>query len=262
MEPHTHLDFFYLSDLHLELRDVPISYDELSADCSSRVLLICGDLGDPMSKWYKEFLTTASQHFSHVFLISGNHEYYSYHSMQEIDDQIDHLCSGYANVHYLNNRSYDLTDQLTIVGTTLWSRITRFDQQESIRDFKKIHLTEKHTKITPNDVNRLYENNTQWLRHELERLHALQRKIIVMTHHTPSYQLIAPKFQGNPINCYFANHLEELIKEPVIAWFCGHTHQSCLQTINGVYCGINSLGYCGEETGFDLTSHFSFELKP
>ena len=41
------------------------------------ILCLCEDIGYPHTKIYKWFITWCSEHFTKVFIITGNHEYYS-----------------------------------------------------------------------------------------------------------------------------------------------------------------------------------------
>jgi predicted phosphodiesterase len=40
-------------------------------------LALCGDIGNPFHENYVKFIRRHSERFSHVFIVAGNHEYYS-----------------------------------------------------------------------------------------------------------------------------------------------------------------------------------------
>lgn len=75
------VDFQYISDIHLEISgkipDIPKS---------SNNLCLLGDIGAPESDIYKKFIKECSEKFTNVFVIYGNHEYYSETSMKKIED--------------------------------------------------------------------------------------------------------------------------------------------------------------------------------
>ena len=69
-----------LSDIHLEFyKTLPkLEKKFQSIDPSAtNILCLCGDIGYPHTKIYKWFITWCSEHFTKVFIITGNHEYYS-----------------------------------------------------------------------------------------------------------------------------------------------------------------------------------------
>lgn len=67
-------------------------------------------------------------------------------------------------------------------------------------------------------------------------------KLVVLTHHLPSFRLIVPKYKGHFASCCFASHLDHLIKDTIIMWLYGHYHCVVETNINEVYCGINAIG--------------------
>lgn len=95
--------------------------------------------------------------------------------------------------------------------------------------------------INTNDVYYgMHQPQLAYLKDEIELAKADGAPLIVMTHHLPSFDLLAEKNTAS--ECY-ATDLTALIASPVIAWICGHTHKSLVKDINGVYCGINCFGY-------------------
>jgi Icc-related predicted phosphoesterase len=83
--------------------------------------------------------------------------------------------------------------------------------------------------------------------------------VIMITHHLPSYSLIDPKYMKSKgsigptgLNQYFASHLDDLIKSPIKAWICGHTHTGFEKRINDVTVYCNPGGYPGENEGLNM----------
>ena len=227
---------------------------------------MCGDIGNPLFPNYEEFLGQMSSQFIEVFLISGNHEYYhvtsskNKYTMNEIDSIIENICKRFPNIHYLNNKSIELKPNITVAGTTLWSQI--FENHEMImkyhNDYRLIHTTTDKL-LSINDTNKMNEKNRQWLESEIEKAQLHNRKLIIISHHMPSYCLIDKKYQNNWSNSAFSNHLDHLIKPPVVAWLYGHSHNYHHTIINNVYCGINAVGYMEENTGYNTNETFEIE---
>jgi len=137
---------------------------------------------------------------------------------------------------------YELDDYV-ILGTVLWSNIP-FNMAKYIHnnmnDYNYIY-DDKLKPITPNKINYLHYKNVEWLKNMIGKY--LNKKIIVITHHLPSFKLIPSKYDNNPINCAFATDLEYLIKDNVLYWCCGHTHTSCNASINNCKLFVNPKGY-------------------
>lgn len=78
---------------------------------SNSVLILAGDIGNPMSKIYKKFLTEMAHCYDKVFIITGNHEYYQssrkkIFSMDDVDKMARLVTESIPNVHFLQRNSY------------------------------------------------------------------------------------------------------------------------------------------------------------
>ena len=68
--------------------------------------------------------------------------------------------------------------------------------------------------------------------------------IIVVTHHVPSLELLAPEFTGSPLNGAFTVDLTDYItNNPIDYWIYGHSHRNIDKIIGGTNCVTNQLGY-------------------
>lgn len=196
----------YVSDIHLErLSRIP-----KLQQVGSHLALI-GDIGDPYKYNYKEFLTYASYHYEHVFLVSGNHEYWTNNSISQTDNCINLITSKLSNVTYLNNKVTKLNNY-DVVGSTLWTSTTyKVGNDTSIR-FLNTVIDSKTPKI-------------------------------VLTHYIPSYSLNSSHYKQpiykNKLKNY-CNDLDHLIQKPIKHWLCGHSHCNIDMNINGVHCAINA----------------------
>jgi len=206
----------YISDIHLEHRT---TLPKIPA--KTNYLALLGDIGHPNKPLYPEFLKYCSKNWDKVFLLSGNHEYeQKKYSMREFDVMIQCHVSKYHNISYLNNQK-KIVDNHLILGTTLWS---------------------DNTVLRPeHKINELYKNSLNWLDTNIKQ--NTDKNIIVLSHYLPSYKLIIPKYRDYKPAFQYASHLDHLINKPVKAWLCGHSHCQFEKYINGVYCGINTLGY-------------------
>lgn len=71
---------------------------------------------------------------------------------------------------------------------------------------------------------------------------ALNKKLIVFTHHTPSRVCLSPKHSGTKLDKGYFSNLEGLMND-VYLWGCGHTHNRMDTTVNGCRLIMNGRGY-------------------
>jgi len=224
----------YISDLHLEFIESIVK-----VPVAGKYLALLGDIGNPFKSNYKTFLDYTSHHWDKVFLITGNHEYYNdQYCMEEIEWQIKDLASKYQNVFPLIQERYEL-EEYTILGTTLWSRITSsLDKKYGDTMYIKY---KKNQLLDGNTINQLHSESVEGNKNNLTH-----KKTIMLTHHIPSYQLIADEYKTQrylKISDRYYSNLDYLIKKPITHWLYGHSHCTNEKYINHTYCGINAYGY-------------------
>ena len=230
----------YASDIHLEfLKKIPKI--EVMAD----VLCLAGDIGYPFSGIYKDFLVKMSTSFKKVFLIAGNHEYYSKqypYTMPEIQEKIAAVLKDnqLTNVTYLNNSTEEYQGY-TFVGTTLWSNIAHLNVHDTtlMNDFYCID------KMDFNQYTILHRTDCNFLSKVITSA-TPDKKLVVMTHHLPSFDFISDKYKDskyNTLNCFFASNMELLFQPPVKAWIYGHTHTRSVNVKNNIIFACNPKGY-------------------
>lgn len=225
---------YYTSDTHHEMLSnnssrlidiIPIeaTADELASGLQIRnFLALCGDIGNPYDPKYEQFLERHSARFEHVFVISGNHEYYSntkQHPIPKIDEKIHEVCSKFSNVHFLQQTIFTIDsgteNEVGFAGCTLWTPVN--ETAESVmRDYQHIYVEDPDRNIGSlvtvkngsnrmsntfgtktgrkkymranrrlvrwRDILELHGDMTDWL----ELVVTLPTKMIILTHHAPS----------------------------------------------------------------------------
>jgi predicted phosphohydrolase len=227
------------SDIHLERDDISDISKIITPN--AEILVLAGDIGNPMKSIYNDFLNYYSKLFNIIFIITGNHEYYG-NSMIETNKKIEEICNLYDNIYFLNNKTFKY-EGILFIGTTLWSLIpedyTVYDQLSSMNDFKLIK------EFTLEEYRKLFINNVKFIKNNLEE------NSIIITHHAPSMKCIAEEYKYDKVNCCFASDLDELfMNNKVIGWIYGHTHNNlsvishekfmysnCYRTNNYNLCG-------------------------
>ena len=89
-------------------------------------------------------------------------------------------------------------------------------------------------------------------------------KIVVVTHHLPTRQVVAPQHQDSLINSAFATELGDSIANSSIdVWIYGHSHTNIDATIGKTRIVSNQLGYVFNDehlsNGFDAGKIISLD---
>jgi predicted phosphodiesterase len=235
----------YISDIHLE------HYNKLpKIKPIGDILILAGDIGYPFSSIYKDFLIHMNKIFKKVFLITGNHEFYSCGKnegkiMEEIDDYIKSIIfdNNLNNISYLDN-SYEDYEGIRFCGTTLWTQITNTNYL--INDFKIIK------DMTIDLRNELFTNSCEFID---DTINKSTIPIVMITHHIPSHKLIHSIFQTDEYKNYnqcYASNCETFFKEPIKIWIYGHTHKESNIEINNIKFLCNPRGYPNENKQIDF----------
>lgn len=231
----------YASDLHLEFGENYALIDTMKS--VAPFLALAGDIGDPFSKEYSEFIAKCSRlGFKHVFVVSGNHEYYHTTSMNDTDERIRNVCAQFGNVSYLQNETHEEPDFI-VFGSTLWTHYDTDDVASnwwqimtSVSDFSRIPC------FTLQESNRLHHRARTALRDCIEVYRDDPRPIVAVTHHLPCKQLIHEKYKDCPVNGAFACDVPEAASDRIAVWVCGHSHSP----IDLGKFKSNPIGYPGE----------------
>jgi UDP-2,3-diacylglucosamine pyrophosphatase LpxH len=252
------MDIQYISDIHLEFHDKHNKgalQPDMFVKPAAPYLALVGDIGIPDLQSYKVFLEWCSQNWKQVFLVAGNHEYYNVRcdiktDIETKEKKIQDICETLPNVSFLNCSSVYLKEyNLRILGCTLWSYIPESIQEKAItymNDARQI-LAHNNTPFTPWHMTQQHIQQKQWLHEEINGCKLNNEKCLVLTHYLPSFTLIHEKYKENMLNFCFASESDELFREPVVGWICGHTHTGMKRIIEGIPCMINPYGYPHEQ---------------
>ena len=256
----------YISDIHLEKDVVPFS---LLIEPVASDLALCGDIGDPYSQVYSDFLKWCSMRWTRVFVITGNHEYFldkpDYNkTVEKVDEHISNLCAKIGpNVLFLQ-KGVCLIEQykIAVIGATLWAApdIRRWDMlvdgflgDPGLRgEYNAIFKVDDNTGLLrafhPSDVINIHLEHKAFICKEVgpfPRVVPKDYRVVLLTHHMPTYKLNSKEFAEHPLRSTYASDLDCLMKEPIVAWVCGHSHDP--KTVRfeetGTLVTLNPLGY-------------------
>eukprot|EP01087_Luapelamoeba_hula_P015783 TRINITY_DN4760_c0_g1_i2.p1 TRINITY_DN4760_c0_g1~~TRINITY_DN4760_c0_g1_i2.p1 ORF type:complete len:264 (+),score=29.86 TRINITY_DN4760_c0_g1_i2:323-1114(+) len=222
-------------------------------------LCLLGDIGYPAKESsYADFILAQATRYEHVFVLAGNHEYYSVPGTgshyESIKEEMGAVSAKASNVTFLDCTSV-LYRGYRILGCTLWSE-TMQEEAEAVskmNNYKAIFIKDTadapRRRITVADTDRWWNQEVKWLQTEIERAKEAGEQVIVMTHYAPLLG-INPHVGDSPVTSAFGSDLSAMMCSPVKAWLYGHTHWSDQRTVNGVLVVSNQLGYFskGEHT--------------
>ena len=216
----------YMSDLHMEFAENSRYIKHNEFPVTGDVLVLAGDtfyLNNtvaPLSKFWK----WASANYRQVLIVPGNHEYYQFCDVMERGLQWKWMIKDNVGIYQNQVVRIDNTD---FVLSTLWSNIPAQDEY-----FVWKGLNDKSV------------------------VESTAEKIIVVTHHLPTRQVVAPQHLDSLINSAFATELGDFIANSRInVWIYGHSHTNIDATIGKTRIVSNQLGYVFQDehlsNGFD-----------
>ncbi len=234
--------FQVISDTHLEKMSQNIIPD---IEASAPYLILAGDIGYPNQESYWRFLEDASTKFQLVFLILGNKEYHvgPCHFVPDfVRKMIDRR--KLWNVIFLDGNTFDIEIEGTkvrIMGCTLWTYVDRLDMDR----YRKISYHRADGSIgTFGELNNsIFMLTCKWLDDQMSQCERDGYKCIVITHHVPSFKLLKLEYRlgwNNYMNEYYASDCEHLLRDPVIAWYYGHTQDVGKGIVNDIPCYVGS----------------------
>lgn len=208
------------SDLHIEVEDtVPKASDLITP--SAPVLILAGDIGRIRKKEQLEtFLQDVCKDFEYVLYVMGNHEYYRVNgfpnkNMYQLMDDMIEIEASIPNL-YILNRSSVVIGNTCIAGCTLWSQalvpfIPNFIVRIPGMDVKR--------------YNDIHHGDVRYIESMVKYCNEKQLKLVVVTHHCPTYKVLGEKKAGDKYKSLYASNLDRLlVGERVHTWICGHNH--------------------------------------
>jgi predicted phosphohydrolase len=211
----------YCSDLHLEFPENRKFIARNPLKPTGDVLVLAGDIVTfrDLEK-VNGFFDFVSDHYSCVYWVPGNHEYYGSDIAVKPDPLFENIRS---NVYLVNNQAIE-HGGIRFVFSTMWSRIGLLLEQgiqRGIADFSAI--TDNGEKFTTRRFNGLHQRSLAFLRNSL--LSVVDKPTVVVTHHVPTLMNYPAVYKDSLLTDAFAVELFEFIDATNSAcWIYGHHH--------------------------------------
>lgn len=253
-----------LSDLHLEFGgwDAPVT----DAD----VIVLAGDIG---SHTHGLDWAVAQPAFAGkpILYVAGNHEFYGAELLglrKQIHLKAADLQAAGHRIHVLDNAAMEI-DGVRFLGATLWTDYRLFGDGEAwsyamkqakhgLTDHSVIFYVDRGETLDsyamrsrlflPEHAYRLNRTARNWLTQQLAL--PFTGKTVVITHHLPSRQSVAERFDADILSAAFASSLDSLVEQADL-WIHGHTHDAFDYYLGKCRVVCNPKGYPREiGTGF------------
>ena len=231
----------YASDLHLEFPANKEFIKQHPLQPMGDVLVLAGDIVpfSVMDK-HKDFFNYLSDHYETTYWLPGNHEYYHFDIAEKSGVLYEAIRS---NVFLVNNTSV-VHEQVKLIFSTLWSRISQGYQWQIERSLNDFHLIKhKGFRFSGERYNQFHEECLSSIQNELKTVK--DEKVAVFTHHCPTFLNYPEQYKGDILNEAFAVELHDLIESSEITcWVYGHHHTNTPEfTIGKSKLITNQLGY-------------------
>jgi Calcineurin-like phosphoesterase len=260
------VQFQIVSDLHLESPGARPTYREVSIDRRCPNLALLGDIGNVKDADFFRFLEKQLETFEIVFFLLGNHEPYEM-TLEDAKVRItgfeaDHAQRKHADPKlgtfvWLDNKRFDLTANISVLGCTLFSEIAPLQEhtvEMFVSDFQNIQdwSVKKHNIAHTRDLAQLNEHVATISKEEPHR------RVVIFTHHSPTIQKEAndPRHltDEHQVRSAFCTDLSNEIcwtSPQVVLWAFGHTHFNCdfQDPSTGKRVLANQKGYRRSENG-------------
>ena len=218
-----------LSDLHFEFMpdNGKAFVDALPTDCD--VAILAGDIC-VLKTNSREGVNYLCQKFPKVIYVLGNHEFYKGNNYAT-QARIKELLDKNKNLTVLDNAVEEFGGK-RFIGSTLWFPPSpeTIDGQDYFSDF--IAILEY-----PNWFYERSADALQFLRKEVKP------GDVVITHHIPSDECVAPRWIGDPFNCFFVGGAGDIFDLNPSMWIFGHSHFPMDKVIKNTRIINNARGY-------------------
>jgi len=265
--------FLIWSDLHDEFW-AGFELPDLSAPVDG--VLIAGDT-NTMGRHLEIPARAARKYGCPVVVIWGNHEPYGSiwsELVRQENVQLAELHKEGLDIRVLHGAATEVTG-VRIIGATLWTDLKLYPTFEflartmvsaQMQDYRAIR-TAPQTRFTIDDMLERHAKDKAAIFNALREPH--NGPTIVMTHHLPVRELIAPwrtigGEEKRALNNGFACGLwDEIQGYDIHTWISGHSHEGQNWIGDGEQGPIrfitNQRGYPGEDSAFDAT--FVIEIR-
>lgn len=256
-----------LNDLHLEFKYFFIPEMENEKET---VVILAGDVGLVKKEYsYRDFINNTCDRFKNVIWVCGNHEFYGANFPTAVT-KLWHATLDLENLYVVDKETV-VIDDVAFVCATMW---TNFDNNNVMtmeqagywmNDYKKIRTGPENEpwkrKLRPIDTLADHRHAVNYIFPEITKQKAAGMKVVVVTHHLPSFQSIAKELKHDQLNGAYASELfEDIMDTQPDIWHHGHSHFSMDYHIGATRIINNPRGYAPDDRNPDFNDTLTIEL--
>ena len=159
-----------LSDLNL----IFLKYWKHFYPINCDILCLCGNIGNPYTEVYWDFIKYCKEYCKYVLIITGNLEYHENY-IRTVDVHIKNTIKNIDDVIFLKRNTF-CYGGYNFIGCTLWGNIPNVYKNE---------LKNIHKNIYNIIVNDEHLNDSLWLQETINESKNRNLKVIVLSHYSP-----------------------------------------------------------------------------
>jgi predicted phosphodiesterase len=226
-----------LSDLHLEFNPFYPAKDKVD------VVVLAGDIwtGEQAIPWARKNWPDTP-----IVYVAGNHEFYKRDRIKTLAD-LKSSAEQYE-INFLENEEV-IIGGVRFIGCTLWTDFLLFGEDKyldclraanaGLNDFRLI--SQNNQRFTAEESEKIHLESRAWLTSKLID-EPFNGNTVVVTHHCPSWNSVALRYQRDLLSACFSSRLESLLGASKL-WIHGHTHDSFDYVEKGTRVICNPKGY-------------------
>jgi predicted phosphodiesterase len=256
-----------LSDLHIEFGYFFIP--ELENE-KETVVVLAGDIGLVKKEYtYRDFIADTCDRFKKVIWVMGNHEFYGANFPTALA-KVWNATLDHTNLEVVDKETIVIND-IAFVCATLWTSMdnnntmTMYDAKMQMNDYKHIRTGPEcepwRQKLAPLDTMADHQRAKEFIFPEIVKQKKDNKKVVVITHHLPSFQSIHEEFRGDSLNGAYASELfEDIADTKPDVWIHGHTHNSSDYLLADTRVICNPRGYHPDGLNPNFKDSFTIDL--
>ena len=229
--------------------------DRLAADTAD-VCVVAGDFCPNLICSIEAVATVAER--MPVVYVPGNLDFYSnMETMESLLFKARERAAEIGNIHLLQNDSAVIGDT-RFIGATMWTRVgdeATMANYMRISDFRAISTADGLWTIKRQNVE--HDITLDFLENELSIADGLAR--VVVTHNSPHLTAFDPKYEGDPLNGFFATDMSHLLDGHLAPdlWVAGTSSVTMDWTVGATKIAANGLGH--PRKGIPENENFDFD---
>lgn len=210
------------------------------------------------------FFRNVADQYPEVFYIPGNHEHYHGHYDNTVPILQEEL-SQFPNIKVGDKIIHEDAD-FVLVGATMWTDFSKGSPNDFL--YANIGMNDFHLVKKGSSGSDRFQAQDAFVEHQIAKdfLETAantysNKKLIIVTHHLPSWEAISPGFRDSRLNGAYAANMDDYIeKYKPYAWIHGHSHPHCSMVIGETKVLRKPRGYVGYENTPEEDAKYTYGI--